>query len=282
MILNKIFFIFLVNDITHFNTSVSELGISEFIKKLDFFIYHSNNNISDDVSEFVFKDLLTTTAVENEDEQHLLKGRTLSSIFEIQVRNIEPSQDNLFRLVKLNNRIELGDFLKQNITAIRILEADLTKYNISNNQLEIFHSQLIQPGMNLKELNLSSNKIHTIGTLQFTNLTELNLNNNRLEMLSLDLSHLKLLTDLSVIDNILKTVEFKNPRDGTLKNLYLQNNKIEDTTLTEQIINLTQLRKLHLQDNFLKEVESIKRVIKLPSLQEFYVYNNDFSDESAN
>ena len=58
----------------------------------------------------------------------------------------------------------------------------LEKYNISNNQLEIFNDQLIQtnaqsiqpndqsiiPSDKLKELDLSSNKIHKIEALKFT------------------------------------------------------------------------------------------------------------------
>ncbi len=276
------------NDVTHFNDNVRQLDIPEFIKTLDFFIYHSNDNISDDVSEFVFKNVSKTAAVENEDESHLLNGKRLSSIIEINVEEIKDKMNNLFLLAKSDNIKGIiwpswTPNKLSNIKAIRILEAKVNVYDISNDRIEIFNDQLIQPSKNVKSLHLSSNKIHSIGDFKFENLTTLSLNNNLLESLSLDLNHLKKLRNLSVIANGLKTIKFTNSEGNTLQNLYLQNNKIEDITLTEQIIKLAKLQKLHLQDNLLKEVESIKLVkIRIPYLQEFHVYNNDFSDESVN
>ncbi len=69
--------------------------------------------------------------------EKLLRGTPLSVIFKIPVEEIKLSQENnFFWLVnfnKINGRYGLGDFLNQNIKAIRILNANLAKYNISKN-----------------------------------------------------------------------------------------------------------------------------------------------------
>uniref|UniRef100_A0A8C1UQT3 Leucine-rich repeats and immunoglobulin-like domains 1 n=1 Tax=Cyprinus carpio TaxID=7962 RepID=A0A8C1UQT3_CYPCA len=164
--------------------------------------------------------------------------------------------------------------LLQNFTALETLD-------LSNNDITELREHCFPPGLQIKDLHLSSNKIVHLEFGAFKNLAGslqlLKLNRNRLTHLPVKGLELPRLTQLELSRNKLRLIEGLTFQGlSSLEVLKLQRNNI--SRLTDGAFwGLARMRVLHLDYNSLQEVNS-GSLYGLESLLQLYLSNNSISN----
>uniref|UniRef100_A0A8C1C240 Leucine rich repeats and immunoglobulin like domains 1 n=1 Tax=Cyprinus carpio carpio TaxID=630221 RepID=A0A8C1C240_CYPCA len=174
-----------------------------------------------------------------------------------------------------HNKIRrLDGKLLQNFTALETLD-------LSNNDITELREHCFPPGLQIKDLHLSSNKIVHLEFGAFKNLAGslqlLKLNRNRLTHLPVKGLELPRLTQLELSRNKLRLIEGLTFQGlSSLEVLKLQRNNI--SRLTDGAFwGLARMRVLHLDYNSLQEVNS-GSLYGLESLLQLYLSNNSISN----
>ncbi|XP_059385282.1 leucine-rich repeats and immunoglobulin-like domains protein 1 isoform X2 [Carassius carassius] len=174
-----------------------------------------------------------------------------------------------------HNKIRrLDGKLLQNFTALETLD-------LSNNDITELREHCFPPGLQIKDLHLSSNKIVHLELGAFKNLAGtlqiLKLNRNRLTHLPVKGLELPKLTQLELSRNKLRLIEGLTFQGlSSLEVLKLQRNNISELT-DGAFWGLARMRVLHLDYNSLQEVNS-GSLYGLESLQQLYLSNNSISN----
>ena len=174
-------------------------------------------------------------------DSFIARNRTVSDVVDIKDNNL---------LKAINNQLGRGEVLS-NVTV-----ADMESLTILKAQERNISSiEGLEYAVNLREINLGSNKLINISSLSnLTNLKELHLSNNQI-------------SDISVLSNL-----------TNLKYLHLGKNRISDMSVLENLTNLTNLTYLSLRDN---QISDISVLSNLTNLNTLYLYNNQISDISV-
>uniref|UniRef100_A0A673GKQ7 Leucine-rich repeats and immunoglobulin-like domains protein 1 n=1 Tax=Sinocyclocheilus rhinocerous TaxID=307959 RepID=A0A673GKQ7_9TELE len=173
-----------------------------------------------------------------------------------------------------HNKIRrLDGKLLQNFTALETLD-------LSNNDITELREHCFPPGLQIKDLHLSSNKIVHLDFGAFKNLAGglqiLKLNRNRLTHLPVKGLELPKLTQLELSRNKLRLIEGLTFQGlSSLEVLKLQRNNISKLT-DGAFWGLARMRVLHLDYNSLQEVNS-GSLYGLESLLQLYLSNNSIS-----
>uniref|UniRef100_A0A672PWB9 Leucine rich repeats and immunoglobulin like domains 1 n=1 Tax=Sinocyclocheilus grahami TaxID=75366 RepID=A0A672PWB9_SINGR len=173
-----------------------------------------------------------------------------------------------------HNKIRrLDGKLLQNFTALETLD-------LSNNDITELREHCFPPGLQIKDLHLSSNKIVHLEFGAFKNLAGslqiLKLNRNRLTHLPVKGLELPKLTQLELSRNKLRLIEGLTFQGlSSLEVLKLQRNNISKLT-DGAFWGLARMRVLHLDYNSLHEVNS-GSLYGLESLLQLYLSNNSIS-----
>lgn len=221
--------------------------------------------------------------------------------------------DNKIQSLLVGTFEKMKNLRKLNIAANRLTSLDgnifrnlhkLEYLSLENNQITYINSNVLIDLMNLKVLNLGGNFLNSLTIpMSMTGLSQLYLNNNsfftvshlnieassfsNLQMLNLDENHLVSLENdqfskfaglqvLSVTSN-----ELTSLREHCLRNLHnltvlsLQNNRIDDASLSSEVLfsNSLRLEKLYLSTNSLTRIES-KTFGKLSELKVLSLAHN--------
>uniref|UniRef100_A0A672SZG7 Leucine rich repeats and immunoglobulin like domains 1 n=1 Tax=Sinocyclocheilus grahami TaxID=75366 RepID=A0A672SZG7_SINGR len=174
-----------------------------------------------------------------------------------------------------HNKIRrLEGSLLQNFTALETLD-------LSNNEITELREHCFPPGLQIKDLHLSSNKIVHLEFGAFKNLAGslqiLRLSRNRLTQLPVKGLELPKLTQLELSRNKLRLIEGLTFQGlSSLEVLKLQRNNISKLT-DGAFWGLARMRVLHLDYNSLREVNS-GSLYGLESLLQLYLSNNSISN----
>ncbi|XP_016299217.1 leucine-rich repeats and immunoglobulin-like domains protein 1 [Sinocyclocheilus anshuiensis] len=174
-----------------------------------------------------------------------------------------------------HNKIRrLEGSLLQNFTALETLD-------LSNNDITELREHCFPPGLQIKDLHLSSNKIVHLEFGAFKNfagsLQILRLSRNRLTQLPVKGLELPKLTQLELSRNKLRLIEGLTFQGlSSLEVLKLQRNNISKLT-DGAFWGLARMRVLHLDNNSLREVNS-GSLYGLESLLQLYLSNNSISN----
>ncbi|XP_067288213.1 leucine-rich repeats and immunoglobulin-like domains protein 1 [Pseudorasbora parva] len=174
-----------------------------------------------------------------------------------------------------HNKIRrLEGSLLQNFSALETLD-------LSNNDITELREHCFPPGLQIKDLHLSSNKIVHLDFGAFKNLAGslqiLRLNRNRLTHLPVKGLELPKLTQLELSRNRLRLIEGLTFQGlSSLEVLKLQRNNISKLT-DGAFWGLARMRVLHLDYNILREVNS-GSLYGLESLLQLYLSNNSISN----
>ncbi|XP_026131143.1 leucine-rich repeats and immunoglobulin-like domains protein 1 [Carassius auratus] len=181
----------------------------------------------------------------------------------------------VFTLYLHHNKIRrLEGSLLQNFTALETLD-------LSNNDITELRERCFPPGLQIKDLHLSSNKIVHLEFGAFKNLAGslqiLRLSRNRLTQLPVKGLELPKLTQLELSRNKLRLIEGLTFQGlSSLEILKLQRNNISKLT-DGAFWGLARMRVLHLDYNSLREVNS-GSLYGLESLLQLYLSNNSISN----
>ncbi|RXN22338.1 leucine-rich repeats and immunoglobulin-like domains 1 [Labeo rohita] len=178
------------------------------------------------------------------------------------------------REVHHNKIRRLEGSLLQNFTALETLD-------LSNNDITELREHCFPPGLQIKDLHLSSNKIVHLEFGAFKNLAGslqiLRLSRNRLTQLPVKGLELPKLTQLELSRNKLRLIEGLTFQGlSSLEVLKLQRNNISKLT-DGAFWGLARMRVLHLDYNSLREVNS-GSLYGLESLLQLYLSNNSISN----
>ena len=198
-------------------------------------------------------------------DNFMTRNRTISDVVDIKDKNL---------LKAINNQLGRGEVLDS------VTITDIESLTILNAQERNISSiEGLEYAVNLRELNLGSNKLVNISSLcSLTKLTKLYLHDNQISDIS-SLSNLINLTELYIgysgkngnnVENISSLSNLIN-----LKKLNIEKNKISDIS---SLSNLTNLTYLNIDSNKISDISILKNLTNLTDLN---ISNNKISDISV-
>ena len=221
-------------------------------------LYISHNQIEDVSILNNLKDLKSLDVSVNK-VNNISVLKDLTNVENLDIRNNEISDISVTKNYKKLNWLMANNNKIKEISSLRD-NKELNYLDLENNQIE--DASAITDLSKLQSLNLNNNKITKIDVSKLTDLTELSISQNGLESID-SISKLMKLNDVNLSGNKLTSVEALKDLTG-LEMLNLSNNQIKDIS---SLKNLAKLYDLDVHSNPIKDISVAKDLKQLGEIK---------------